>query len=134
MNNNFSHTPNSTPPRTILPVLQEIKSAYIIWIDYYQKLPKIHKYTLGQKIDTLFIESIESVTIASFLSKEEKSPYIRLAIRKIDTLKILLMVLWEIKALDTKKYIHLSEKLNVVGKMLSGWSGQLAKQNSLKKS
>jgi len=96
-------------------------------------LSKIHKYTLGQKIDTLYIESIEAIAIASFLSKEEKLPYVRLAIRKIDTIKILLMVLWETKSLDNKKYILLSEKMNTIGKMLGGWSGQLAKQNSLKK-
>lgn len=70
------------------------------------------------------------MSIASFLNKEEKLPYIKLAIRKIDTLKILLMVLWETKSLDNKKYITLSEKLNTVGKMLGGWSGQIKKQNS----
>lgn len=103
-----------------------------MWIDYYQKLPKIHKYTLGQKIDTLFIESVEAIAIASFLTKNEKLPYVRVSIRKIDTLKILLMVLWETKSLDNKKYIALSEKLNTVGKMLGGWSGQIVKQNSQK--
>ncbi len=85
---------------------------------------------MAQKIDNLFIEAIEAIAIASFLSKEEKLPYVRVGIRKIDTLKILLMVLWETKSLDNKKYIALSEKLNTAGKMLGGWSGQLSKQNS----
>ena len=62
--------------------------------------------------------------------REEKLPYVRLAIRKLDTLKILLMILWETKSLDTKKYIALSGKINEVGKMLGGWNGQLTKQNS----
>ncbi|MCC6323711.1 four helix bundle protein [Candidatus Nomurabacteria bacterium] len=128
------HSYNTTPPPlSILPVLTELKTVYILWIDYYQKLPKIHKYTLGQKIDTLFIESIEAISIASFLSKEEKLPYVRLGIRKIDTIKILFMILWEIKCLDNKKYIVISEKMNTVGKMLGGWSGQIIKQNSLGK-
>ncbi|OGI84237.1 hypothetical protein A2903_02395 [Candidatus Nomurabacteria bacterium RIFCSPLOWO2_01_FULL_33_17] len=117
-----------------------MKTCYLLWIDYYQKLPKIHKYTLGQKIDNLFIESIEAISIAGFLSKNEKLPYVRVGIRKIDTLKILLMVLWETKSLDNKKYILLSEKINTTGKMLGGWSGQISKsventpskQNSLK--
>ena len=109
-----------------------MKTVYILWIDYYQKLPKIHKYSLGQKIDTLFIESIESISIASFLSKEEKLPYVRIGIRKIDTIKILFMILWEIKCIDNKKYIMISEKMNTVGKMLGGWSGQIVKQNSQK--
>jgi len=101
-----------------------------MWITFYETLPKIHKYTLGQKIDTLFIEVIEAISIATFLSREEKLPWVRLAIRKTDTLKILLMVLWEAKSIDNKKYLALSVKVEEIGKMLGGWSGQLAKQNS----
>lgn len=62
--------------------------------------------------------------------REEKIPYVRTAIRKTDTLKILLMVLWETKSLDDKKYIALSVKIDEIGRMLGGWSGQLVKQNS----
>ena len=51
-------------------------------------------------------------------------------IRKTDALKILLMVLWETKSLDNKKYIAVSEKLDEIGRMLGGWNGQLTKQNS----
>lgn len=112
--------------------MSKAKTIYLIWITFYQTLPKIHKHSLGQKIDNIFVEIIEAIAIASFLSREEKSPWVRLAIRKTDTLKILLMVLWETKSLDDKKYITLSLGINEIGKMLGGWSGQLAKQNSSK--
>jgi hypothetical protein len=75
---------------------------------------------------------MEAVSIASFLPKEEKEKrsYVCIAIRKIDTLKVLLMVLWETKSLDNKKYLALSVHLDEIGKMLGGWNGQLLKQNS----
>ena len=73
---------------------------------------------------------MEAISIATFLSREEKHPWVRLAIRKIDTLKILLMVLWETKSLDDKKYISLSLQIDEIGRMLGGWNGQLIKQNS----
>jgi hypothetical protein len=111
-------------------VLKAVKEGYIIWFTYYQKIPKIHRYTLGQKIDGLFVDIIEMIAQASFLNKNEKQPYIKVAIRKLDTLKIFLMIMWETKNLDNKKYIHLSEKLDIAGKMLGGWNGQLEKQNS----
>jgi len=76
------------------------------------------------------VESIEAIATASFLSRPEKLPYVRRGIQKVDTLKILLMVLWESKSLDNKKYIALSVILDEVGKMLGGWNGQLQKQNS----
>lgn len=73
---------------------------------------------------------MEAIATASFLGREEKQSYVRLSIRKVDILKILLMVLWETKSLDDKKYIALSLKIDEVGKMLGGWHGQLQKQNS----
>jgi hypothetical protein len=111
----------------LLPLLQKTKAAYLIWYEYYQVLPKLHRHTLGQRVDTLFIEAIEFTSIAGFLPREEKTPYVRLAIRKLDTLRILLLVLWETKSLDNKKYIALSIPLDEIGRMLGGWNGQLQK-------
>jgi hypothetical protein len=67
---------------------------------------------------------------AAFLPREEKIPFVRAAIRKLDTVKILLSILWETKALDNKKYIALSVPLEEIGRMAGGWYGQLIKQNS----
>jgi hypothetical protein len=81
----------------------------------------------------LFVELIESISVASFLQKDEKLTWVRIAIRKIDTIKVLFMILWESKSIDSKKYIALSLQIEEVGKMLGGWSGQIVKQNSPKK-
>ena len=110
--------------------MAKVKDTYLIWYKFYQELPKTHRHSLGQKIDTLFVEIIEAISAASFLSREEKHPYVRLAIKKSDTLRILLLILWETKSLDNKKYITLSQPLEEIGKMLGGWNVQLTKQNS----
>lgn len=116
----------------LLPVLEKVKDTYKLWHDYHTLLPKIHRYSLGTKIDNLFIDIIESLAVATFLSKNEKLPFVRIGIRKLDTLAILLLILFETKSLDTKKYITLSEKTNEIGKMLGGWHGQLVKQEEKK--
>lgn len=126
------------PPRAVLqtqrakllPVLEKTKDTYKLWTEYHLALPKVHRYSIGIKIDTLFIDLIESLTVATFLSKEEKLPYIRISIRKLDTLNVLILILFETKSLDTKKYIALAEQTNEIGKMLGGWYGQLRKENS----
>lgn len=107
-----------------------MKGVYLLWHGYHQTLPKTQRYSLGQRIDGLFIEIIEAIATASFLSRHEKLPYVRRAIQKLDALNILLMVLWETKALDNKKYTALAAPLNEIGRMLGGWSGQILKQNS----
>ena len=102
----------------------------MVWHEYYSTLPKVHRYTIGEKVDTLLVETIEAVATAAFLPRNEKTQWVRHAIRKLDTTKVLLMILWETKSLRDKKYIVLSEKLDETGKMLGGWYGQIQKQNS----
>jgi len=68
--------------------------------------------------------------IASYLSKQEKLPYLQKASGKLDLLKFFLQIAWEIKAMDNKKYIIVSEHLGEIGKMLGGWSKGLQKENS----
>lgn len=96
-----------------------------MWHEYHAILPKTQRYSLGNKIDRLFVEVMELVSYAAFLPPEKKLIFIETASRKFDTLKILLMILWETKSLDNKKYIVLSIPLDEAGKMLGGWKGQV---------
>jgi hypothetical protein len=111
-------------------VLEKMKSVYILWQSYSSTFPKASRYTLAHTIDKYFIQTIESILVASFLEKQEKQPFVKKAIISLDTSKFLLYILWEIKVLDTKKYITLSEPLTDAGKQLGGWHGQIIKQNS----
>jgi hypothetical protein len=79
---------------------------------------------LGIKIDRLFIETTEYIFIASRMSKDQKLPYLQKASSKLDMLKFFLQISWEIKSIDSKKYIILSEHLDEIGKMLGGWQKQ----------
>ncbi|OHA38130.1 MAG: hypothetical protein A3I97_01805 [Candidatus Taylorbacteria bacterium RIFCSPLOWO2_02_FULL_44_35] len=124
---NPTHSIKVTPPQRFLPVVEKLKQGYFLWHQCLELLPKTQKYSIGNRIDKLLIESIEAAVTATFLPKEEKLPWLRLAIRKLDTAKVLLMIVWETKSLDDKKIVGLSEILNDAGKMLGGWNGQLQK-------
>jgi hypothetical protein len=80
------------------------------------------------------VQIIELVFIASCLNKQQKLPYLQKSIIKLDTLKFFLQISWEIKALDDKKYVLLSEKLFEVGRMLGGWNRQIARENPTERS
>lgn len=92
-------------------------------------IPKDSRYTLGGKIDTLFLETAESVFVAGYVARSEKPPYIQKASARLDLLKFFLQVLWEIRALDTTKYAAVSEKLDEIGRMLGGWLRQMTAAN-----
>ena len=110
--------------------MRKIKDLYLLWCTIHKTLPKAQRYSLGQKIDSTFINLVEATVTAGFLMKSEKIPYVRRGIQKCDTLKVFLLMVWETKAIDNATYIALSERLNEIGKMLGGWNGQLTKQNS----
>ncbi|MCX6789096.1 MAG: four helix bundle protein [Candidatus Gribaldobacteria bacterium] len=133
---NFHNQKQTFSTPQLIPLLHKAKNLYLLWYSYYKIIPKEHRYTLGQKVDKFLLEIIEAISIANFLKREEKLPYVRLAIRKTDILKIFLLILWETKSLDNSKYIQISEKLSEIGKMLGGWNGNLnsPKQNSSNKS
>lgn len=104
--------------------------AYKLWHEIIQHLPKTSRFTLGAKIDNAFIEVIELIFVAGSLSRDKKLPYVQKAIGRFDLLKFFLRISWEIKTLDNKKYIAISEPLNEIGKMLGGWLRNLLKETS----
>lgn len=91
-------------------------------------MAKLTRYSLGEKIDSLFIELSELILIAGYTSREHKLPHINKASIKLDVLKFFLKVAWELKSIETKAYSDLSVSLEDVGKMLGGWQKQLIKE------
>ena len=107
-----------------------MKETYGIWQEYLNHFPKANRFTLGSKIDDIFLLAIEYCFLASYSTTGEKITIIDRAVSRVDLLKLLMQLAWEIQALDTKKYTHLSERLVEIGKMLGGWRRQLVKRNS----
>lgn len=122
--------PFTPPPQTTLPIIQRLIVVYKIWHEIVPNFPKRSKYTLGNRIDSLFVDALELIFIASYLPRDSKTPYIQKAIGKIDLIKFFLQIVWEINSLEDKKYITISEPLTEVGRMLGGWYRQLISKTS----
>jgi hypothetical protein len=96
-------------------------AVYKVWDEFRNHFPKKSRNTLGAKIDSLFIDTIELLFVASYLSKEQKLPYVQRAGDKLNLLKLFLQIAWEFKTIDNNKYITLSRHLDEIGKMIGGW-------------
>ena len=103
----------------------KLKDSYGLWQQYLAHFPKANRFTLGSKIDEVFLHAIEYCFLASYSQHAEKMALVDKCSARVDLLKLLLLLAWEMKALDTKKYIHLSEYLMESGRMLGGWRKQL---------
>ncbi len=104
-----------------MPVVEHAVAVYKLWYDYRDHLPQKSRYTLGDKIDSLFIQILELLFTATYQSKVEKLPTIVAALKKTDVLKFLLRIAWEIGALQNKKYAQISECMQELGRMIGGW-------------
>ena len=125
--------PYNTPPpqrfqATPLPLLQKLTSAYKLWHSFLSHIPRLTRYSLGEKVNQLFIELIELTLAATYSGREQKAAVVERASLKLDLLKYFVQIAWELKALDNQKFGALSQPLGEAGKMLGGWSKQLQKE------
>jgi hypothetical protein len=109
-----------------LPVLAKLTEAYKLWHGFLPHIERLSRYTLGAKIDALFIEAIELILSAGFAPREGKLSIVHDAIVKIDSLKFFAKLAWELRALDHKHYAALVAPLAETGKMLGGWRKHLS--------
>ncbi|MFA5870806.1 MAG: four helix bundle protein [Candidatus Paceibacterota bacterium] len=110
--------------------MRKFTQAYKLWQEFVPHIPKSSRYTLGEKIDVLFIESIEMIYSAIYTKPIERLHFVITSATKLDALKFFLQILWETKQIDTKKYIALSKILDEIGRMIGGWIKQLGQRES----
>lgn len=115
--------PLKPPPYQVLPILQKLIISYKIWHGYLIGLEKSSRYSLGIKIDGLFVETI-SLLFSASKKRDHKLIYLSRASDTFDLLKFMLQISWDIKVIDNKKYIALSRELETIGRMLGGWLKQ----------
>ena len=125
----MNHSFPITPPPQLPSVILKAKVAYRLWHEYLNNFPKLYRYNLGAKIDSLFAEVLELIFQASFSGERgEKMTLISRSISKLNLLNFFLQIAWEHKYLDNKKYALLAESLDEVGRMLGGWRKQLSQK------
>lgn len=103
-------------------------SVYRLWFGYRDHFPKKSRYTLGEKIDSRFIETLELLFVASYQTPQDKLPTLVRALTAIDTLKFLVQIAWDLRILDDKKYTALSESLHEIGRQTGGWKKGIEKK------
>jgi len=111
-------------------VVEKLKDAYKIWQEILPHISKSQRQTIAAKIDEFLLNGLESTFRASYAPTPKRFDFVADAIIKIDSAKFFLLIGWENKIIDDKKYIRLSEKLVEASKMLAGWKAYLEKKTS----
>ena len=74
-------------------IVTKALSSYKSWFFVKKNLDKSIKYTLGQKIDDLYVLVLEKLSEAQYSWKEKKLVPIEIAIIKVETLKFMIFTL-----------------------------------------
>jgi hypothetical protein len=104
-----------------IPIFQKVYELYKLLYQYVASFPKKDRYTLGQRAENSLLDFMESVILASQLSKIEKLPILQKASIRLDVLKVLIRLCKDLKVLDNKKYLILESNIQEIGRMLGGW-------------
>ena len=127
MNHLDFHNLFSKPSADETPIIMKFNESYKLWHSFLIHIPRLTRYTLGAKIDNIFTECLELSLLAGYSAKETKLPIVQKLSAKFDCLKFFLKLLWEMKALDNKKYETLMLPLAKIGNMIGGWLNSLKK-------
>lgn len=92
-----------------------------MWHKQLQKFPRPSRYSIGMRIDGLFINLLETLLSASYAPAAQKTAILDAASKELDSVKLLLQVAWELKLMDHKAFAGISNPIHEVGKMLGGW-------------
>lgn len=82
---------------------------------------KLHRATIGNRIGNMFLEIIELSYHAYYTPNNEKLSLIVHAMKKMDTMKLLVTIAWESNLIQNVHFTELSAELQEIGKMLGGW-------------
>jgi len=102
-----------------LPIVQKIYDFYKLFYWQIDHLPKKSREVLTRKIEQLILELLELASIAGFSSS--KLQYLNRVSIKLDLMKVLVRMLYELKTINQPKYIELEKQLQEIGRMLGGW-------------
>ncbi|HBH16926.1 MAG TPA: hypothetical protein DDW92_01555 [Candidatus Veblenbacteria bacterium] len=123
---NSVHEPNTTPPPTIfqprlLPVVEKAKSCYKNWILIHRNLPRTERFGIGQRIDNLFLDTLELLRQATYAPLQQKTNLLTQSLGKIDSLRFFIQISWENHLISNDQFTALGTEVENIGKMLGGW-------------
>lgn len=104
-----------------LPLTQKTYELYKLFSCYLKDFPKKERYSLGVKTENVILEVLEKVFFINALPKAFKEPELQKINAKVELLKLLIRLSFELKIVYSSQYLILQGNLQEIGKMVGGW-------------
>ena len=104
-----------------IPIFNRAYELYKTFYSYRSTITRQDRYTIWQRGETIILDIVENILLASQLPKLDKLPILQKVSLKVNVLRVFIRLSKDIKMIDIKKYTILQELLDEIGKMLGGW-------------
>jgi len=104
-----------------IPIFKKSYDLYKTFYSYRSVVPKQDRYTIWQRCESLILDILEGILLASQTAKNEKLPILEKTSMKLNFLRIFVRLMKETKVMDNRKYTALQELIDEIGRMLGGW-------------
>jgi hypothetical protein len=84
-------------------------------------MPREERFGIGEKIDGLFLDTLDGIRIATFASGDAKLSALATVTLRIDGLKFFIQLAWETKLVSRAHYAGLGTAVEEIGRMIGGW-------------
>jgi hypothetical protein len=92
----------------------------MLWlIPTVDKMPRAHKFTLGDRIQNTALDALENLIEATYSKPAE--PFLRKVNMGMEKLRFLFRLAADLRLLDLRRYEHAARLINEVGRLVGGW-------------
>lgn len=105
-----------------LSIIQKTYDLIIWYVPIINRLPKTHKYTIGDRMINSLYDFLETLIIAKYAS--EKLNLLESLNPKLDIIRYQTRILLDFQLINNKRYEYISQLINEIGKELGGWIKQ----------
>ncbi len=107
------------PSKQISPVLEE-QFRFLLWlIPALDKFPRSQKFLLGDRIQTLAQEVLESLIEANYT--RDRRPHLVKANMALEKLRYFVRISVEMQYLDKRRYEFAARCIDEIGRQVGGW-------------
>lgn len=91
-------------------------------------MARSERFGIGDRIDTLWLDLLDSLRKAAYASANQKVPALEEAARAVDAVRFFVQIAWESGLMSQSHFISLGKDVEEIGRMVGGWRrGILAK-------
>jgi hypothetical protein len=105
-----------------LPIIQKTYDLIKWYVPILNRLPRDHRFTLGERTTNLLYDLLENLILARYASN--KLPFLEPLNGKLDILRHQTRLMLDFQLMKVERYEYVGKLINGIGSDLGGWIKQ----------